>query len=282
MVACGDVPTLQVPEDPTDALGTVALHFSVDSSTFYAFEPEKTFRFEPYGVCDVYGSSAFPPGCDIAKLGDGVCHAECNTRACSNDNRDCSAPDVVMSLGGDDDADGSVATPVRTLARALDLACSGFVSCLNVVVQPGSYPCANVVASTVRKNVTISASNPSLPPLFQCDDPSYVALHEQLRAVLLGVLLLLLLLTVLRACHRSLLSGGQTTALEFATSYATLSGIEVATSIGATLLGSVTLEDVTLTAQGSLRVHDSYATLTRVTTSGAAVTLTHDASRTAT
>ena len=105
-------------------------------------------------------------------LGDGVCDDACNTRNCASDNRDCGVAPVFVSPSGSDTAVGTEAAPVRTLERAVTMACTGFTLCLPVYLQAGQHVCSADSAAIISLQdvqLTIQATaNAATPPVILC------------------------------------------------------------------------------------------------------------------
>ena len=208
--------------------------------------------------------------CTVGKLGDGVCDSACNTRQCSNDNRDCASPDVVVSLLGNDvTGQGTFLSPVATLSRAAAMACSGFVQCLPIRLMPGTYDCASTLLNKNGVELTITPYDTNLPaPLLTCSDASYVdwALpHADAH--------LTFTCTNVVRCARYATSRGQSAQLFVNTSSITLEDVTLVTSLSAVSLSTVTLNRVTVMLGSSVSVQDGLATLDSCVMAGGSVTL---------
>lgn len=152
-----------VPPDPAD-VGLVEVTFSVDRVLWHSYTPATMFQFVPEVVCDLDGPPDFPAGCTVGMLADPACNPECNVRRCAHDNRACPTAAVVVAVDGDDAADGFEASPVRTLSRAVTLACSGFIQCLPVLMKPGNYSCDAAAVVARGRWLSIAALDPAQPP----------------------------------------------------------------------------------------------------------------------
>lgn len=244
--ACGSVQrwSCAVPVDP-DSSGTVVVTFSVDGSRWHEFHPRKQFRFIPTATCDVgTGVVAFPPGCSAAMLGNGVCDAACNTRSCASDNRDCAAPAVYMGPSGDDAAMiGSPTQPVATLQTATRLACTGFTTCLDIVVMPGLYDdCAATSLHLRSSALSIVGQGHTSPSLAHLPSPVFACSNASLAV-----------------------QGNRRAHMEFNTSRITLTGVELSgVGVAAVTASTLSLIDVTLSKGATVEMVDSYLDLTRV------------------
>ena len=127
-----------VPLDTLES-GFVEVTFSVDEAVWHSYSTPFIFQFVPEVACDLDGPPQLPDGCTFDMLRDPACNPECNVRHCAHDNRACPTSAVVVDAQfGDDGSNGTDVHPVRSLGRAVRLACTGFSVCLPVHVQPGN------------------------------------------------------------------------------------------------------------------------------------------------
>ena len=150
-----------VPLDTLES-GFVELTFSVDEAVWHSYSTPFIFQFVPEVACDLDGPPQLPDGCTFDMLRDPACNPECNVRHCAHDNRACPTSAVVVDAQfGDDGSNGTDVHPVRSLGRAVRLACTGFSVCLPVHVRPGNYSCSDAGVSIVSKVLSVTAVDPA-------------------------------------------------------------------------------------------------------------------------